>query len=90
MAADEIVYRVTEGFAIDKDGRSYVMKPGDLVDARHPAYKGREHLFEPVDTAHVRDALSRTRTSASASDALEIATAGPGEKRTRTPAKPSV
>lgn len=65
------IYRVREPFAFDQsDGVQRVMRPGDLVDENDPAYKGREALFETVEVATTR--------------ALEVTSAAPGERRTRT------
>jgi hypothetical protein len=44
--------------------------PGDLIASDDPGFKGREHLFQPVEVA----AYGRTET----------ATSAPGETRSRT------
>ena len=45
------VLRVREPFSFDEpNGVQRVMRTGDLVDASDPLIKGKEHLFEPVET----------------------------------------
>ena len=45
------VLRVREPFAFDEpNGVQRVMRTGDLVDSGDPAVKGRESMFEPVET----------------------------------------
>lgn len=66
------VLRVREAFAFDeKSGVQRVLRPGDLVDSKDPAVKGRAHLFEPVETT-----VDRTTDRS-----VEQATAAPGERR---------
>ena len=73
----ENVYRVLEPFAFDHEGRPYVMRKGDIVEGDHPAYIGRERLFEQVTAQAAREARQmRTQVSA-----VETATAAPGERR---------
>jgi hypothetical protein len=85
--ADEKVYRVVESFSADVKGATYVLRKGDLVDAGHPVFKGREALFEEVDAAVVaQDRARRQVTAADSGGAIETATANPGAKRSRTPA----
>lgn len=68
------ILRCTESFAGD-DNR--VVTAGSLVDADDPVVKGREHLFEPVETFMARRA------------GVEQATAAPGEVRTvKRPGRP--
>lgn len=67
--------RVTEAFAYFDNGLPVVMSPGALVADDHPAVKGREDKFEPVEVAAAR--LSP----------VEQATAAPGERRTRAAKK---
>lgn len=50
----------------------FVAQEGMVLNTDHPAYRGREALFEPVEAA-------AARTSA----AVEQATAAPGERRSR-------
>lgn len=71
------ILRCIEPFAGD-DNR--VVSAGSLVDSDDPIVKGREHLFEPVETYMSRRAGT-----------TEQATAAPGEvrnvKRPRSAAK---
>lgn len=60
------ILRCTEPFAAD----GVIVTMGQLIDSGHPVVKGREHLFEPVETF-----VSRRSGS-------ETATAAPGEART--------
>lgn len=75
------MYRVREAFSFDHGGRAYVMRTGDIVGADHPAFKGREALFEEINAeSGIRD------YSAGTTGIVETATANPGERRTvRTP-----
>lgn len=66
------VLRVKTPFALSA---RKVFTIGTLVDASDPIVKGRESLFEPVETAAARTA------------SVEQATAAPGEKRTRSRGK---
>lgn len=76
------ILRATQAFSYtDRDGIPQIVRPGDIVSADDPGVKGREHLYEPVEAS-----VSRTR-SARSGHATETATAGPGERRTRTRAK---
>lgn len=79
---DETVYRVMEPFSFDHNGRTFVMKKGDIVTADHPAgpADARSALFEPVTAQAAREA-AQMRTQVSAVDMLEVATAAPGERR---------
>lgn len=66
------IYRAKEAFALPGiTGR--VVTPGSLMSDDDPDFKGREHLFEPVETAAAR-----------AASATETASAAPGERRTRS------
>lgn len=80
-AAPTAVYRVREAFAFDDAaGRPYTMRKGDLVDASHPAVTpARMTLLEEVSPEVVR--AQEARTSITAADAVEQATAAPGERR---------
>lgn len=60
--------RVKEPFAVDVKGAPRVLTAGQLVDSADPVVKGREHLFETLDTYMDRKAP-------------EQATAAPGERR---------
>lgn len=71
------ILRVTKAFSVLSDPNGHVYTPGELVDSDHPHVKGRESHFETVE-AHV-----------SARSGVEQATAAPGEKRSRTAAKPA-
>lgn len=50
-----------------------IITAGQVLSSDDPAYKGREHLFEPVASAATRSAA-----------AAETASAAPGERRTRS------
>lgn len=79
----EQVYRVTESFSFDHDGRPWVMRKGDLVDAKHPAYKyGKDIYLEVVDASQVAEERKR-----SAVTATETTMASPGQPRSRTTSK---
>lgn len=77
--SDERVYRVLEPFSFDHNGRTYVMRKGDIVSTDHPSYGGgaRANLFEEVTAAAARE-HQQMRTQVSA---VETATAAPGEHR---------
>lgn len=78
--SNEQVYRVTESFSFDHAGRPWVMRKGDLVDAKHPAYKyGKDAYLEAVDSEQV--AAERRRSTVSAT---ETTMAAPGRPRART------
>lgn len=66
--------RVREAFAVPQGGISRVMRPGDLVRDDDPIVKGREGLFEPIESAVSRNEVR-----------VEQATGAPGEKRSITP-----
>lgn len=78
----QAVYRPREAFSCDIDGVPYVLRPTDLVNESHPAFKGREQMFQQVTGEGGED--YRSRTSATAARATETATAAPGEKRQRS------
>lgn len=64
------ILRCISPFAARHDNAPRVVGLGELVDAGDPIVKGREHLFEPVETF-----MSRRST-------VEEATAAPGSVRT--------
>ena len=64
------VKRSKEAFTTWVDGAPRVVTIGQLLDSGDPVIKGREHLFEDVET-HVAEKATR----------VEQATAAPGEKR---------
>jgi hypothetical protein len=71
------VFQVRDAFSFDHNGRTYVMKRGEIITGDHPAYRGREALFETVTADAAREhALMRTQVSA-----VETATAEPGMRR---------
>lgn len=53
-------FRVKEAFAYGND----VATPGQIWSGDNPAYKGREHLFEPVEVAAARAAGTETASAA--------------------------
>lgn len=65
------IKRCKAAFAATVNGTPHMFKVGQLVDATDPVIKGREALFEDVET-YMSD-RSATR--------VERATAEPGEKR---------
>lgn len=73
------LYRALESFAfVDDNGVPWPITPGTIVSKSDPAYKGRAHLFEPVEAA--------VHQSSKASHAVETASAAPGERRFRSKA----
>lgn len=64
------IYRCKEPFRTTVNGAKRVVPAGELVEDTDPVFKGREHLFESVDTY-----VTRRDTR------VERATAEPGEKR---------
>ena len=70
------IFRATQAFAFtDKSGTPRSICAGDLISADDPNFKGKEHLFEPVEVAAARAVKTET------------ASAAPGELRTRSVAK---
>jgi hypothetical protein len=67
-------YRTRESFSCDIGGITYVFGVGQIVTDDHPAFKGREGLFESLD-----DYAAALATST----ASETASAAPGERRVR-------
>lgn len=64
--------RVRESFSCSIPGNpAFVAQVGQVLDTDHPAYRGRESLFEPVEKSAVRFSP------------VEQATAAPGERRSR-------
>lgn len=71
------IYAATQAFTFDENGVPRVFTPGTPIEDTDPGFKGREHLFEPVeDTAERRHSVTET------------ATAAPGEVRTRRIGRP--
>lgn len=62
--------RCKESFAADVNGVQRVVTAGQLLDSADPIVKGRDSLFEPVETYIQRN-----------TPPVEQATAAPGEKR---------
>lgn len=76
---DRRVLEAREPFSITlPDGTPLVIGKGDRFYADDPAVAGREHLFGELT---VRTSRARPADSAAA---VETATAGPGDRRTRT------
>ena len=74
------VYRAREAFAFnDKQGVPRVVNAGALMSSNDPNFKGKEHLFEPVEFAAAR------------ASGVEDATAEPGALRSvrRARSRPS-
>lgn len=73
------VYRAREPFAYtDKQGVPRSVAAGDLMSSDNPDFKGKEKLFEPVETAAARSA-----------GVVEEATAEPGALRSITTSRRS-
>ncbi|NUL09073.1 hypothetical protein [Streptomyces lunaelactis] len=72
------IKRCKAPFAVSVAGTPRIFTAGQLVDAADPAIKGREHLFEDVET-FMSDQAARQAPK------VEQATAGPGEKRSVAP-----
>ena len=72
------IKRCVAAFAASVDGVPRMYTVGMLVDASDPVIKGREGLFEDVDT-HMADKAARQAPR------VEQATAEPGEKRSVAP-----
>jgi|SRR5215210_2515704 len=86
-SSSDVVYRVREGFTFDHQGRPYTMRRGELVSPGHPAVvPGRMSLLEEVSATAVRADLDRQ--SIGAVNAVETATAAPGERRAATHVPP--
>lgn len=84
------MYRAKEPFAFtSKGGLPRIITAGFVMFSDDPDFKGKEHLFEPVEAAAIRGRRVRAG-DASAVDATETATAAPGERRdvTRGPGRP--
>jgi hypothetical protein len=61
MAAKQVLV-AAETFSVDLDGEQVLVWKGETkVPAGHPLAKGREHLFEPVESHGVRAAPKRRR-----------------------------
>lgn len=60
-------YRAREAFSLtSKSGLPRVITPGTLISSDDPDYKGREHLFEPVEVSVAHSAAARTETTSAA------------------------
>lgn len=70
--------RVVQAHSFDENGVPVTMKTGTLVDDNDPRVKGREVFYEDAE-----DAAARTSVRA-----VETASAGPGERRSRSPKLP--
>lgn len=70
-----MIRRCKQSFAAVVNGVPRVVAAGALVDSADPVMKGREALFDDVE-AYMADKAPRS--------GVEQATAGPGEKRSRT------
>lgn len=68
-------FRATTPFVAATKNGSVRVQVGDVFDSSDPVYKGRESLFEPVETAAARKPYSRS------SAPVEQTTAAPGEVR---------
>lgn len=76
------IKRCTSAFAVSVDGAPRMYTVGQLVAASDPVIKGREALFEDVET-HMADKAARQAPR------VEQATAEPGEKRSVSVARPA-
>lgn len=70
------IKRCKASFSVSVRGVPRVVTVGSLVDADDPVVRGREHLFEDVET-HMSDRAPQT----------EEATAAPGERRSLLPGR---
>lgn len=70
------VFRVKEPFSFDVDGVPVTVKRGALLEEGHPWVAGHEQYMEPAEDAAQRSAGTTPQ-------AVETATAAPGERRTR-------
>lgn len=78
-------FRAREPFHIQgKNGLPRTFTPDQVISSDDPDFKGREHLFEPVEASVQRVTESRGPSGPSAARAAETASAAPGEKRVRT------
>jgi len=68
-------YRAREAFAANYEGETVFVAAGEIVRAGHPILNGREQFFDGVESFGKFDVD------------VEQATAAPGEKRGRKPAK---
>lgn len=68
------LYAAVESFVTHINGEPYQVSAGDLFDSNDPILKGREELFKPSGTNHIR-------RSPMWRPEVEQATAAPGEKR---------
>jgi hypothetical protein len=48
MAAAKVL-QAKSGFTCEVDGQPLIVRTGERVASNHPAVKGREGLFEPVE-----------------------------------------
>jgi hypothetical protein len=48
MAAAKVL-QATSGFTCEVDGAALIIRRGERVASNHPAVKGREGLFEPIE-----------------------------------------
>jgi hypothetical protein len=79
-------YAARESIAFTStDGMPRFFGTGDLCDDSDPDFKGREHLFQPVEEAA---AVAHNRRGMHPNRAMETATAAPGEVRHMTPPVP--
>lgn len=74
------IKRCKSSFAASVDGTPRMYNVGQLVDSSDPVIKGREALFEDVET-HVAEKAAHRSSGA------ERATAEPGEKRSVQPVR---
>lgn len=72
------VMRVKQSFAYSRNGVPIVIPAGELIDVeKFDGYKGRENLFEPVESYVVRNDIPEEKLVSR----VERATAAPEEKR---------
>lgn len=77
------IYRAKEAFSFEGvNGVPRVIAPGNLISSDDPDFKGKEHLFEPVETSVASEQARRTGVEdASARTAVEDASAEPNARR---------
>jgi hypothetical protein len=75
------IYRAKEAFTFNgKNGVPRVFTAGVLISSDDPDYKGKEHLFEPVEVAAARPVARAS--------GVEDASAEPNVKRSVSTTKP--
>lgn len=83
------IVRARTSFSYWVNGNPRVVTAGTLVDTeKFVGYKGRESLFEDVETFVDEQEKKKVATPKTRTSTVESATKAPGEKRNVTPAVP--